>query len=88
MSECQRNSAIKENMAAGDSKLRVSEIDDHAIHIAEHTKGVLTRGRDDKVASRLLEHIREHKAYMAAGSFEAQAATAPDTDNSTDNKEE
>ncbi len=88
MSECQRNSAIKENMAAGDSKLRVSEIDDHAIHIAEHTKGVLTRGRDDKVASRLLEHIREHKAYIAAGSFEAQAATAPKTDNSTDNKEE
>ncbi|MDE6551008.1 MAG: hypothetical protein K2M44_05885 [Clostridia bacterium] len=78
LSECQRNSAIRENMIAGKGKLEVGEVDDHALHIAEHTKGILTRRDGDKGRAELLEHVRAHKAFMAAAGFEAQALAAQD----------
>ena len=47
----------------------VSEVDNHALHIAEHTKFFLSsdfaklKAKDDKIEKLLIEHIRQHKSF-------------------------
>lgn len=63
MQECYRNTAEKENLKVGKSKLEVGEFDDHQIHIEEHIKYLLTSDKlDEKHKELLREHIREHKS--------------------------
>jgi hypothetical protein len=50
------------------TKARISEIDNHELHIAQHTKHMLSenfeRNYDENIKNLLLEHIREHKASL------------------------
>lgn len=51
------------------SEASVSEVDNHALHIAEHTKFFLSsdfaklKAKDDKIEKLLIEHIRQHKSF-------------------------
>lgn len=60
LDECQRKAAIRENLDTTDP-LCVHEIDDHRIHIAEHTKAALSDTLDAGQKERLLAHIQDHK---------------------------
>ena len=61
--------AERENYALSKKTLTVSEIDDHNLHVDEHTKFMLSsdfdkiREKDPKLEEKLLDHIRKHKQY-------------------------
>ncbi len=52
--------ARRENLSVGNAELKVSETDDHDVHIAEHTAEVLSSPSEELTA-----HIREHRRYLA-----------------------
>lgn len=64
--------ADKENEEIAKVKPEVSEVDDHALHVAEHIRCYLGREfneaakRKPELKTRMLEHIREHRAQAAA----------------------
>lgn len=64
--------AEKENAGLKEKKPEVSEVDDHALHEAEHVKYFLSsefaeiEARRPEIKERLLSHIREHRAAAAA----------------------
>ena len=48
----------------------VLEVDDHDIHILEHTRCVIEGDKEsEEKISKILEHIRTHKAMKKAGEF-------------------
>ena len=54
-----------ENISSGD--LVALEIDDHMVHIDEHTKYVLEKtisGKSEEELSKIINHIRDHKVLM------------------------
>ena len=61
--------AERENTKVAKGEIKVSEIDDHSIHIEEHTKYMLSsdfdaiRERNPQIEEKLLSHIREHKQF-------------------------
>lgn len=61
--------AQKENASIVDRKPEISELDDHDIHIEEHSRFILSNDfeklckKDPSLKERLMEHIREHKVY-------------------------
>ena len=63
--------AGKENLAMlKDGEAKVSEIDNHDLHINEHICFMLSQEFEDKckkdefIEERFLNHIREHKKYL------------------------
>ncbi|MBO5224210.1 MAG: hypothetical protein J6C23_06845 [Clostridia bacterium] len=71
--------AERENYALSKKPLTVSEIDDHLLHVEEHTKFMLSsdfdsiRERDPSLEEKMLDHIRKHKQYhMLTKQTEAQ----------------
>lgn len=61
--------ADEENINVKTQKIAVSEIDDHDIHILEHTKFLLSSSAkelDDKLIQAIKAHILEHKMFMSA----------------------
>ncbi|MEG2413789.1 MAG: hypothetical protein RSB61_03970 [Clostridia bacterium] len=63
--DCQRKNAIKEVLEMDTKKLEVEDIDDHKLHVEEHTKALLTNDEweiDRK--NKLKEHIKQHKLMM------------------------
>lgn len=51
-----------ENRLSGE--LMVLEVDDHDVHIAEHTRAIIESGElNQEKVERLLEHIRTHKTF-------------------------
>ena len=71
--------AERENYALSKQPLTVSEIDDHLLHVEEHTKFMLSsdfdsiRERDPSLEEKMLDHIRKHKQYhMLTKQTEAQ----------------
>ncbi len=62
--------AERENYSLSKKQLTVSEIDDHLLHVEEHTKFMLSsdfdkiRERDPALEEKLLDHIRKHKQYQ------------------------
>lgn len=64
--------AQKENRALTKRNLEVGELDDHALHIAEHTRYFLSSDFERLIAkkpllkAKLLEHVREHKRFAKA----------------------
>ena len=55
--------AKKENIT--NKPIVVLEVDDHQVHIAEHTKKLLELGeKDEKQKRKLIEHIRAHKQFI------------------------
>lgn len=65
-------SADRENikMVSSGKKVLPKEIDDHNLHITEHTAFMLggdyerAKSRDNKIENLMLEHIREHKKFL------------------------
>ncbi len=62
--------AQKENLQLAEKMPEVNELDDHGIHIEEHSKFALSGefeklvSADPKLKDIINEHIREHKTYM------------------------
>ncbi len=60
--------ATEENIAMMDGSVDVDEYDDHALHINEHTRFLLSKEfknaeGTEKIKERFVEHIRAHKKY-------------------------
>ena len=64
--------AQKENAFVTKKALEVNEMDDHEIHIEEHSRFCLSGEfenlckKDCGLKEKLIGHIREHKQFMAA----------------------
>ena len=61
--------ATEENIAMKQADMGVDEYDDHALHITEHTRFLLSEefksaGNMEKMKTRFIEHIRSHKAHL------------------------
>lgn len=59
--------AQRENLHAAEREPQIGELDDHDVHISEHTKFVLASeagesGKSSRARERMLKHIRLHKA--------------------------
>lgn len=55
--------ASRENLECENGKApEISELDDHALHIAEHTRHILA---DSKLSETLLNHVKEHMRYKS-----------------------
>lgn len=50
--------------------IMVLEVDDHNLHIAEHTKCLIEKELSKEDEEKLIMHIREHKAFMKIASEE------------------
>ncbi|MBR2341824.1 MAG: hypothetical protein IKA72_05400 [Clostridia bacterium] len=61
--------ATEENIAIKQTDVEVDEYDDHAVHITEHTRFLLSEGVKNtqqwgEVKKRFVEHIRKHKELL------------------------
>lgn len=61
ITEVQQARALRENY--GEEKPKVLEVDDHNIHIAEHTKWVIENS-ESAGSKVMMEHIKEHKLFL------------------------
>ncbi|MBR7111066.1 MAG: hypothetical protein IKC83_04250 [Clostridia bacterium] len=52
--------ARRENLSADTHELKVSETDDHRVHIGEHTAQILA-----SPSEKLVAHVKEHRKYLA-----------------------
>lgn len=59
--ECHYLKAIRENLEIRIGEVKALEIDNHELHIQEHTKAVVSENTDEEYKQRLLNHINEHK---------------------------
>ena len=66
LADCQRDAAIRENAALKESGKRpeLTDVDDDALHIEEHTKAMLSQDLGKREISVLGKHIAEHKARL------------------------
>lgn len=66
LADCQRDAAIRENAALKESGKRpeLTDVDDDALHIEEHTKAMLSQSLGKKYLDVLGKHIAEHKARL------------------------
>lgn len=62
MAQTQTKRADNENVTA---KYDIGEFDDHAIHIAEHTRHLISESLDKAQKRKLSDHIKEHMRYAA-----------------------
>lgn len=65
------NKADEENMSGYKSEIAVDEYDDHAIHIAQHTRYLLSAEseetrKDETRKENAIKHLREHKKMLIA----------------------
>lgn len=66
LADCQRDAAIRENAALKESGKRpeLTDVDDDALHIEEHTKAMLSQSLGKKYLDVLGKHIAEHRARL------------------------
>ena len=66
LADCQRDAAIRENAALKESGKRpeLTDVDDDALHIEEHTKAMLSQDLGKREVSVLGKHIAEHRARL------------------------
>ena len=66
LADCQRDAAIRENAALKESGKRpeLTDVDDDALHIEEHTKAMLSQSLGKREVDMLGKHIAEHKARL------------------------
>ena len=66
LADCQRDAAIRENAALKESGKRpeLTDVDDDALHIEEHTKAMLSQDLGKKYLDVLGKHIAEHRARL------------------------
>lgn len=64
--ECHREKALRENLDVTNGiAVEALDIDNHEIHIVEHTKAMIQDKAEQKVIDTLLKHIREHQTFGA-----------------------
>lgn len=59
--ECHVNKAVRENLHMKDKDIDILEMDDHMIHIMEHTKALVSEDNNKKYSQRLIAHIKAHE---------------------------
>lgn len=66
LADCQRDAAIRENAALKESGKRpeLTDVDDDALHIEEHTKAMLSQSLGKRYLDVLGKHIAEHRARL------------------------
>ena len=66
LADCQRDAAIRENAALKESGKRpeLTDVDDDALHIEEHTKAMLSQSLSKREVGVLGKHIAEHRARL------------------------
>ena len=69
LASLQINRAKEENLKASTEQLEIMSIDDHKIHIDEHTAYILggevsKKLNSKQIIDKLLKHIEEHKKLM------------------------
>lgn len=67
VAECHREKALRENIDALNNDVTAIEVDDHELHIVEHTKAVISDNVSEIVRDRLLKHIKEHQSFEVLG---------------------
>lgn len=67
VAECHREKALRENIDALNNDVTAIEVDDHELHIVEHTKAVISDNVSEIVRDRLLKHIKEHQSLEVLG---------------------
>lgn len=67
VAECHREKALRENIDALNNDVTAIEVDDHELHIVEHTKAVISDNVSEIVKDRLLKHIKEHQSFEVLG---------------------
>lgn len=69
MARLQEEKAQRENEELSTQEVSVEEIDDHAIHVDEHTRFVLCEHKTmkDEQKQRFFNHIRAHKQFLNQG---------------------
>ena len=67
LADCQRDAAIRENTALKESGKRpeLTDVDDDALHIEEHTKAMLSQSLGKREVDVLGKHIAEHRARLS-----------------------
>lgn len=67
VAECHREKALRENIEAVNNDVTAIEVDNHELHIVEHTKAVIADNVSEIVRDRLLNHIKEHQSFEILG---------------------
>lgn len=67
VAECHREKALRENIEAVKNDVAAIEVDDHELHIIEHTKAAISDNVNASVRERLLKHIKEHQSLQVLG---------------------
>lgn len=67
VAECHREKALRENIEALNNDVTAIEVDNHELHIVEHTKAVISDNVSEIVRDRLLKHIKEHQSFEVLG---------------------
>lgn len=67
VAECHREKALRENIEALNNDVTAIEVDNHELHIVEHTKAVISDNVAEIVRDRLLKHIKEHQSFEVLG---------------------
>lgn len=67
VAECHREKALRENIDALNNDVTAIEVDDHELHIVEHTKAAISDNVSEIVRDRLLKHIKEHQSFEVLG---------------------
>lgn len=62
--ECHYNKAMRENLDISKEEVSAIELDNHDIHISEHTKALINEDGNKELSEKLLNHIREHKLFL------------------------
>jgi hypothetical protein len=66
MDELHRKKAARENLSMCLKDVMPDEIDDHELHIGEHTRFIVSGEDEDKaVKEKIIKHIRLHKQFMS-----------------------
>ena len=66
ISDLHLKKAERENILLKERALDADEYDDHALHVAEHTRALLSGGEEDEeYKARLLLHLSSHRAFTA-----------------------
>lgn len=62
--ECHREKALRENLKASNGEeIKALDVDNHEIHIIEHTKALIQDKAEQSLIVKLLKHIKEHQTY-------------------------
>ena len=69
LSELHACRATEENVLLQTEDVQAEFYDDHALHISEHTRFILSENRDEATRARFAAHLKQHFKYSAGGQY-------------------